>query len=554
MWRMSWRHVSSPQPDVSLSHSIFGCFVSVTHLLVLWTSSSSTSGCWHFAYSHFHTGHSALNKGSIWFITKVAWIFLCMCSANERWHYSVMSSFIGWVHTQNDPWGCYSMLSCINCTCFYFLSFQGCIAEQGIRHTCGINDDNDYTPRAHGLSCARAHNHPPHNHPHNHPPHTHTHSHPHSHAHVPALLSPQTAHNQWQDQLTQQSHLPALPTNHFTTIPNGNFNNEGSTFSTASDSKVPLSAAPVDVSSALRLPAGQPGSVTTAYISTAYTHAGITHSQSSHALHNACPTTVGVDTGVPKSQSFTSGVGQTSAGVPGDQFIPTSPLPSLGPCPAAVSTHASNPPGQTQESSPPVSQPHDSPPQAVFVSHKVAPVQLSAFPQPMDTSVSSLGSLSTSGAGSLNTSAAGLVEVSSPEKEAAELTGDSGLSSAITTSSTSTLTLRSPTSNETSLTDSRHQKRRSLTGEYGPFMRLTLEFIWRNMWMYIICSYSLFATTEMALVIKILPCGGQKPVYPTYHQTSNISHTLVGNKIVDHSDVAWASPDGTGPTTSSFST
>ena len=39
-----------------------------------------------------------------------------------------------------------------------------------------------------------------------------------------------------------------------------------------------------------------------------------------------------------------------------------------------------------------------------------------------------------------------------------------------------------------------------------------------------------------------------------YRQTSNISHTLVGNKIVDHSDVVGASPVGAAPTTSSFST
>ena len=32
-----------------------------------------------------------------------------------------------------------------------------------------------------------------------------------------------------------------------------------------------------------------------------------------------------------------------------------------------------------------------------------------------------------------------------------------------------------------------------------------------------------------------------------YHQTFNISSTLVGNKIVDHSDVAGASPAGTKP-------
>ena len=36
-------------------------------------------------------------------------------------------------------------------------------------------------------------------------------------------------------------------------------------------------------------------------------------------------------------------------------------------------------------------------------------------------------------------------------------------------------------------------------------------------------------------------------------KTCNISRTLVGNKIVDNSDVVWASPDGAAPTTSSFS-
>ena len=36
--------------------------------------------------------------------------------------------------------------------------------------------------------------------------------------------------------------------------------------------------------------------------------------------------------------------------------------------------------------------------------------------------------------------------------------------------------------------------------------------------------------------------------------TSNIKRTLVGNKIVDQSDVVGASPGGAVPTTSSFST
>ena len=39
-----------------------------------------------------------------------------------------------------------------------------------------------------------------------------------------------------------------------------------------------------------------------------------------------------------------------------------------------------------------------------------------------------------------------------------------------------------------------------------------------------------------------------------YHQSSNISRTLIRNKIVDHSDVVGASPVGADPTTSPFST
>ena len=39
-----------------------------------------------------------------------------------------------------------------------------------------------------------------------------------------------------------------------------------------------------------------------------------------------------------------------------------------------------------------------------------------------------------------------------------------------------------------------------------------------------------------------------------YRKTSNRSRTLVGNNIVDNSDVVGASPVGAAPTTSSFST
>ena len=47
--------------------------------------------------------------------------------------------------------------------------------------------------------------------------------------------------------------------------------------------------------------------------------------------------------------------------------------------------------------------------------------------------------------------------------------------------------------------------------------------------------------------------SNQKQHHITYHQTSNISRTLVGNKLVDNSYVVGASPVGA-PTTSSFST
>ena len=39
-----------------------------------------------------------------------------------------------------------------------------------------------------------------------------------------------------------------------------------------------------------------------------------------------------------------------------------------------------------------------------------------------------------------------------------------------------------------------------------------------------------------------------------YRQISNISGALVGNKIVDHSDVVGAAPVGPAPTTSLFLT
>ena len=50
------------------------------------------------------------------------------------------------------------------------------------------------------------------------------------------------------------------------------------------------------------------------------------------------------------------------------------------------------------------------------------------------------------------------------------------------------------------------------------------------------------------------PHGAFLPLCCNYHQTFNIRGTIVGNKLVDHSDVVGASPVGAAPTTSSFST
>ena len=48
--------------------------------------------------------------------------------------------------------------------------------------------------------------------------------------------------------------------------------------------------------------------------------------------------------------------------------------------------------------------------------------------------------------------------------------------------------------------------------------------------------------------------SGRQSVDDNYRKVSNISRTLVGNKIVDHSDVVGASPVGAAQITSSFST
>ena len=66
-------------------------------------------------------------------------------------------------------------------------------------------------------------------------------------------------------------------------------------------------------------------------------------------------------------------------------------------------------------------------------------------------------------------------------------------------------------------------------------------------------------STSSALAMDILQFWTKPSLYSNlfqwvYHQISNIRRTLVGNIIVDHSDVVRALPVGTAPTTSSFST
>ena len=56
------------------------------------------------------------------------------------------------------------------------------------------------------------------------------------------------------------------------------------------------------------------------------------------------------------------------------------------------------------------------------------------------------------------------------------------------------------------------------------------------------------------LGLKLIPKRGFKWYGLNYRQISNMRCTPVGNLIVEHSDVVGASPVGTAPTTSSFST
>ena len=63
-----------------------------------------------------------------------------------------------------------------------------------------------------------------------------------------------------------------------------------------------------------------------------------------------------------------------------------------------------------------------------------------------------------------------------------------------------------------------------------------------------------FAGFEFKMSFGRVSYIAQHPWKSIYRQVSDIRLTLVGNTIVDHSDVVGASPVGAAPTTSSLST
>ena len=71
-----------------------------------------------------------------------------------------------------------------------------------------------------------------------------------------------------------------------------------------------------------------------------------------------------------------------------------------------------------------------------------------------------------------------------------------------------------------------------------------------NLWIVIVSG----SGHGLSLVQRQATFQNHNDFLANYRKTSNISHTLIGNKIVDNSDVFGASPVGAAPTTSSFST
>ena len=93
-------------------------------------------------------------------------------------------------------------------------------------------------------------------------------------------------------------------------------------------------------------------------------------------------------------------------------------------------------------------------------------------------------------------------------------------------------------------------KMKSLLSFFEPFdVFYFLDFNW-----YTVPYFDTGVCDGFFLSRLVFVCGACKFLCNDYRKTSNIRRTLVGNKIVDHSDVVGASPVGAAPTTSSFST
>ena len=85
-------------------------------------------------------------------------------------------------------------------------------------------------------------------------------------------------------------------------------------------------------------------------------------------------------------------------------------------------------------------------------------------------------------------------------------------------------------------------------GKLSVFQLFTCHIVFKVGWGIYVKHHSYYLTLSQRKK-KILPV-----LYCQYCKTSDISCTLVDNKIVDHSDVVGASPVCTAPTTSSIST
>ena len=73
-------------------------------------------------------------------------------------------------------------------------------------------------------------------------------------------------------------------------------------------------------------------------------------------------------------------------------------------------------------------------------------------------------------------------------------------------------------------------------------------------WPIYVSQHSYTDALSFIYIVHIVYMHNIYSVNMVYRKTSNIRRTLVGNKIVDHSDVVGAPPVGAAPTTSSFST